>query len=89
MDRNALRQFARRDWSAVATSKTRHWRTLKTDRSTADVLALADRMRMYTQQIRPEWPTPQERLEDVRVHQRVGEALRAVAGWPRWQRSER
>lgn len=83
MDRNALRQFARRDWSAVATSKTRHWRTLKTGRSAADVLAIADRMRMHAQQIRPEWPTPQERLDDLRVHQRVGEALRAVVGRPR------
>lgn len=83
MDRNALRQFARRDWSAVATSKTSHWRTLKTARPAADVLAIADRMRVHAQQIRPEWPTPQQRLDDVRVHQRVGEALRAVTGRPR------
>lgn len=83
MDRNALRQFARRDWSAAAASKARHWRATKTGRSAADVLALADRMRVHAQQIRPDWPTPQQRLDDVRVHQRVGEALRAVAGRPR------
>lgn len=83
MDSNALRQFALRDWSAVATSKARHWRTLKTGRSAADVLAIADRMRIHAQQLRPEWPTPQQRLDDVRVHQRVGEALRAVAARPR------
>ena len=80
MDRDSLRQFAHRDWAAVATSKTRHWRALKTDRTAADVLTLADRMRIHAQQIRPDWPTPQQRLDDVRVHQRVGEALRAVAG---------
>ena len=83
MDRDALRQFARRPWSAVAGSKTRHWRALKTGRSAADVLVIADRMRIHAQQIRPEWPTPLQRLDDVRVHQRVGEALRAVAGRPR------
>jgi hypothetical protein len=83
VDRDALRQFARRDWSAVAASKTRHWRTLKTGRSAADVLAIAERMRLHAKQLRPEWPTPQQRLDDVRVHQRVGEALRAVAGRPR------
>jgi hypothetical protein len=83
VDRNALRQFARRDWSAVATSKTRHWQAMKTGRSAADVLDIADRMRIHAQQIRPEWPTRQQRLDDVRVHQRVGEALRAVAGRPR------
>lgn len=83
MNRDSLRQFARRDWSAVATSKARHWRALKNDRSAADVLAIADRMRVHAQLVRPEWPTPQQRLDDVRVHQRVGEALRAVAGRPR------
>lgn len=83
MDRDALRQFARRDWSAIATSKTRQWHTLKASRSAADVLAIADRMRIHAQQIRPEWPTPEQRLDDVRVHQRVGEALRAVVGRPR------
>jgi len=67
----------------VATSKTRYWQTLKTGCAAADVLAIADRMRVHAQQIRPEWPTPQQRLDDVRVHQRVGEALRAVAGRPR------
>ena len=80
MNRQALRQFAHRDWSAVASSKTRHWRTLKADRSAADALAIADRLRIHAQLIRPDWPTPQQRLDDLRVHQRVGEALRAVAG---------
>lgn len=28
--------------------------------------------------LRPGWPTPQHRLDDLLVHQRVGEALRAV-----------
>lgn len=83
MDRNALQAFARRDWSAVTTSKTRHWQALKRERSAAEVLAVADRMRVHAQHLRPDWPTPQQRLDDVRVHQRVGEALRAVAGRPR------
>ena len=83
MDREALRQFAGRDWAAVATSKDRFWQALKDRRSAADVLALAERMRTHARQVRPDWPTPQQRLDDVRVHQRVGEALRAVAGRPR------
>lgn len=83
MDSHALRQFARRDWSAVAASKTRHWQALKAERSFAEVLAVADRMRVHAHQVRPDWPTPQQRLDDLRVHQRVGEALRAVAARPR------
>lgn len=83
MDHIALRQFARRDWSALATSKDRHWRALKADRSVADVLTMADGMRVHAQRLRPGWPTAEDRLEDVRVNQRVGEALRAVASRPR------
>lgn len=35
------------DWSAVDTSKTRYWRALKTARPAADVLTIADRMRVH------------------------------------------
>ena len=83
MDRDALRQFVGRDWSAVAASKTRFWPTLKARRSAADVFAVADQMRRHAQQLRPGWPTRQHRLDDLLVHQRVGEALRAVACRPR------
>ena len=81
MDRNALRQFANRDWSALAASKTRHWRTPLEDRPTRRLTCWPSPTGCVSTRssVRPEWPTPQQRLEDVRVHQRVGEALRAVA----------
>lgn len=82
MNRDALRQFARRDWTAVAASKTRFWHELKGRRTAADVLAVADQMRAHARRVRPDWPTRAQRLDDLRVHQRVGEALRAVAGRP-------
>lgn len=83
MDRDDLREFARRDWSAVATSKARFWHELKASRSAVEVLRVTDRMRTHAQRLRPDWPTRQERLDDLAVHQRVGEALRAVACRPR------
>lgn len=83
MDRDSVRQFVRRDWSAFGASKARSWHELKARRSAAEVLAVADRMRTYAQRLRPDWPTRQHRLDDLLVHQRVGEALRAVARRPR------
>lgn len=83
MDRDALRQFARRDWSAVATSKARCWHDMKSRLPVADVLGVADGIRAHAQRLRPDWPTRQDRLDDWAVHQRVGEALRAVACRPR------
>jgi hypothetical protein len=83
VDRDALRQFARRDWSAVAASKARFWHALKAGRSAAEVLGVADLMRTHAQRLRPDWPSRQQRLDDLLVHQRVAEALRAVACRPR------
>jgi hypothetical protein len=83
VDRDEVRQFVRRDWSAIATSKTRSWHALKASRSAAEVLAVADQMRTHAQRLRPGWPTRQHRLDDLLVHQRVAEALRAVACRPR------
>ncbi|MDP1569280.1 MAG: hypothetical protein Q8L86_04685 [Vicinamibacterales bacterium] len=83
MDRDTLRQFVRRDWSAVATSKARFWHTLKARSSAAEVLGIGDVMRSHAQALRPGWPSRQHRLDDLLVHQRVGEALRAVACRPR------
>jgi hypothetical protein len=82
VDRDSVREFVRRDWSAVAASKARFWQALKAGRSAAEVLGVADQMRRHVQRVRPDWPGRQHRLDDLRVHQRVGEALRAVGGRP-------
>ena len=78
MDRDALRQFVQRDWPAVARSKARFWHDLKRRRSVAEVLTVGNQLRSHAQRLRPDWPTPLHRLDDLLVHQRVGEALRAV-----------
>jgi len=83
VDPDALREFVRRDWAAVATSKTHGWHALKARHSAAGILALADRLRRHAQSLRADWPSRQHRLDDLLVHQRVGEALRAVACRPR------
>ncbi len=83
MDRDAVLQFIRRDWSAVAEAKTRFWHGQKAHRSAADVLLVADQLRQHARRLKPDWPTPEERLADLAVHQRVAEALRAVARRPR------
>ena len=76
-------QFARRDWSALAESKTRFWHDLKSRRSAGDVLELADQLRQQARRLRPDWPTLDARRDDLAVHLRVAKALRAVALWPR------
>jgi hypothetical protein len=79
MDRDAIREFVARDWAAIAASKDRSWQELKVRRSAAEVLRAADQLRAHARRVRPDWPAQQDRLDDLLVHTRVGEALRAVA----------
>jgi hypothetical protein len=83
VDRDAILAFARRDWSLVAEAKTEFWREQKRDLSAAELLAIGERLRRHAQTVRPEWPSASERAEDLAVHHRVAEALRAVAIRPR------
>ncbi len=83
MNRDDVLQFARRDWSALAESKSRFWHDLKSRRSAGEVLAIADQLRQQARQLRPDWPTLDARLNDLAVHLRVAEALRAVSRRPR------
>lgn len=83
MDRDALQEFIRRDWSSIAASKARFWHEFKARRSAHEVLAATDLLRVHALSLRPDWPTLQHRRDDLLVHQRVGEALRAVARRPR------
>lgn len=78
MNRDDIVQFVRRDWSLVARWKARFWFDLKARPSAAEVLSIADQLRQQAQLLRPHWPTPDERLDDLAVHHRVAEALRAV-----------
>lgn len=83
VDRHAILEFARRDWSQVADAKAAFWRSRKSGRSPAEILASGDDLRRHAQAMKPGWPTEADRLADLAVHQRVAEALRAVHDGPR------
>jgi hypothetical protein len=83
VDRDDILAFARRDWSQLAEAKTGFWREQKRNRSPAELLAIGDQLRRHVQSVRPEWPSDGERADDLAVHLRVAEALRAVVIGPR------
>ena len=74
-----VRAFARRDWSAVAESKAGFWADRKRTMTAGEALAIAEALRIHVRALRPDWPDPRSRDEDLAVHARVAEALRAVA----------
>lgn len=79
VDRDDLRQFALRDWAAVAEEKARYWAAQKDVMSSAEALRLGAELRAYVSALRPDWPTDAEREADLDSHARVASALRAVS----------
>lgn len=78
VDRNTIRAFVERDWSRIEEAKAAFWKGKKPGMSAAELLAIGDELRRYAQRVRPDWPTVQDRAEDLAVHLRVSDALRAV-----------
>lgn len=77
MDDTDIRAFVAREWAAVAREKARFWADRKPTMSPAEAMALGDELRRHAQSIRPGWPGPGDRAEDLDAHRRVSEALRA------------
>jgi hypothetical protein len=74
-----LRAFANRDWKLVEEAKRRYWIERKRTLSPGESLAIAEGLRQHVRALRPDWPSAEERAEDVEVHARVSAALRSVS----------
>ena len=70
--------FASRDWSAIAASKRRRWSEQKSRMNPAEVLSVGDELRHHASAHRSDWPTDEDRKDDLAVHVRVSESLRRV-----------
>jgi hypothetical protein len=73
-----IRAFVQRDWDAIAAAKREAWIEAHRRLGADGALAQADGLRLHVRLLRPDWPTQQERQEDLAVHARVAEALRRV-----------
>lgn len=71
--------YVQRDWEALARLKTATWLATRRRHGVAGAFRAADALRVQVLAQRPDWPTADERLEDVRTHVRVSQALRRVA----------
>jgi len=79
MTREEILAFAQRDWAAVADAKARYWAERKATMTAAEALALAETLRRHVCDLKPGWPDAHERADDLALHLRLSEALRAVS----------
>lgn len=73
-----LQAYATRDWDQVAREKERWWAERGRELTPAEKIRIGDMLRRHAQALRPDWPSPEERREDLETHIRVSEALRRV-----------
>ena len=78
MRKEDLIAFARRDWQAIAESKRRRWAEQSAHMSPADALQVGDELRHHMTTLHPDWPTEEDRQNDLAMHLRVSEMLRRV-----------
>jgi hypothetical protein len=79
MNRDHIRAFESRDWTALEDEKTRFWIEQKRGMTAAEALAAGEALRRYARCVKPGWPDPAEQDADLAVHVRVTEALGAVS----------
>lgn len=74
--------FALRDWAAVAASKSGHWARQKETHGPGQAIRAAEALLLHVKAIRSDWPTEEDRREDLATHARVGACLRLVVSSP-------
>ena len=73
-----IRAFADRDWRAVEDLKERYWAARGRQLSPAEALRLGDELRQRAQAVRPDWPSEEDRREDLAHHARLAALFRRV-----------
>lgn len=78
MEASDLARFAQRDWSVLAELKADYWVSMKAREGAGEGLLIADELRRHALRLHPDWPSEEDRQEDLETHIRVGAALRSV-----------
>jgi hypothetical protein len=74
-----LRDFLRRDWETAAARKREHWvREFQTSGAVATLQASAA-LWHHMRAVRPDWPTPEQRQEDLGHHIALKRAIDRAA----------
>jgi hypothetical protein len=69
-------EYVNRDWAAVERMKLRRW--AEQPLTPTEALMACDDLRKYAQSLHPDWPTEEERRQDLANHVRVSELLGRV-----------
>ena len=77
-----IQSYVSRDWAAARESKDAFWATRIARLGPIEGLRIADELRRQVIRQNPEWPSAQDRHDDIAAHSRLSGLLRR-AGLPR------
>jgi hypothetical protein len=80
MDRDALRAYAGRRWSAGADADRRYWAARHRSEGSAATVAAAEALWRHMRETRPDWPDARERASDLEHHVSLKRLLDRCAG---------
>jgi len=77
-----IRAYANRDWRRIQELKDETWIELKRRLTPAEVLDLGDDLRRWALTVHPDWPTEEQRREDLAHHTHLANLLHRVPRAP-------
>lgn len=82
MEVETLQEFARRRRDLVERLKADYWVAEKHVLTPFEALCIADGLRRQVALLKPDWPSAEEREQDLRFHQELAEKLGAARTTP-------
>jgi len=80
MDPRDVQAFVKRDWAAVRAAKEAYWAREFAAKGSAATFAASEALWRHMRLIRPDWPTDEERQEDLAHHVALKALIDRAAG---------
>lgn len=77
-----IRAYANRDWQRIQELKDRYWIERKRSLTPGEALDVGDDLRQWALSVRPDWPSLEERREDLAHHSHLANLLLRVPRAP-------
>ncbi len=68
VDARRIRAYLNRDWAPAGASKRRYWARERRVRGARETLAASCALWEHVRTVRPDWPTPRDRKQDLEHH---------------------